>query len=93
MHSFAEGYGLPVAEALAAHVPVIASDIPVFRESGGDRIVAVSPIDGEKWLKTIRAFTPANSPERLQVMAKIKLGHAPTWESYFAAVEAFLESL
>ena len=30
--SFAEGYGLPVVEALALGVPVIASDLPIFRE-------------------------------------------------------------
>ncbi len=32
MPSLAEGYGLPIVEALAANIPVIASDIPVFRE-------------------------------------------------------------
>jgi glycosyltransferase involved in cell wall biosynthesis len=33
--SLAEGFGLPIVEAAAHHVPVIASDIPVFREVGG----------------------------------------------------------
>jgi glycosyltransferase involved in cell wall biosynthesis len=34
--SYAEGFGLPIAEAARRDRPVIASDIPVFREVGGD---------------------------------------------------------
>lgn len=34
--SFAEGFGLPLIEALVHGAPVLARDIPVFREVGGD---------------------------------------------------------
>jgi alpha-1,2-rhamnosyltransferase len=34
--SHEEGFGLPLVEAMHLGVPVIASDIPVFREVGGD---------------------------------------------------------
>ncbi len=40
-----EGFGLPLVEGLAAGVPVVASDLPVFREVGGDQILLFDPTD------------------------------------------------
>ncbi len=40
-----EGFGLPLLEAMAAGVPVVASDISAHREVGGDSITYV-PLDG-----------------------------------------------
>ncbi|WP_069862755.1 MULTISPECIES: glycosyltransferase family 1 protein [Pseudomonas] len=34
--SFVEGFGLPLVEAMQRQLPAMASDIPVFREIGGD---------------------------------------------------------
>ena len=42
--SRAEGYGLPLVEAMAVGTPVIASDIPIFREVGSDAAIYVDPV-------------------------------------------------
>jgi glycosyltransferase involved in cell wall biosynthesis len=41
--SLEEGFGLPVAEAMACGTPVIASDITSLREVGGDAVVYADP--------------------------------------------------
>ncbi len=43
--SLDEGFGMPLLEALAFGVPVVASDIAVFREIAGDRVRYVPPLD------------------------------------------------
>jgi len=43
MPSLAEGFGLPVAEAMATGIPVLCSDIPVFHEISGDHALFFDP--------------------------------------------------
>lgn len=43
--SVAEGFGLPIVEAAHFGAPVIASDIPVFREVGGDGVIYFKAAD------------------------------------------------
>lgn len=61
--SFAEGFGLPPLEAMASGVPVVCSDIPVFREVYGDAVLYVDPNRPESIAAALRALliTPSLS--------------------------------
>lgn len=51
--SHAEGFGLPVVEALTLKVPVIASDIPAFREASQGYARLIDNADGPSWDRAI----------------------------------------
>ena len=62
MPSFAEGFGLPIIEALAVGTPVIASDLPAHREIAGDLAVYRDPTDGPGWLADVSMFADGREP-------------------------------
>jgi glycosyltransferase involved in cell wall biosynthesis len=48
-----EGFGLPMIEALACGTPVVASDLPVLREVGGDAAVYCEMGNVDAWTEAI----------------------------------------
>lgn len=82
MPSLAEGFGLPVSEALALGVPVIASDLPALREAGGDAPEYLDPLDGPAWLRAIHDYTDAAAPRRRAQLARIAAWRAPGWDDH-----------
>jgi glycosyltransferase involved in cell wall biosynthesis len=79
--SFAEGFDLPVLEALALRTPVIASRIPVHEELAGAATV-VDPLDGPAWVAAIEAAIASR--------ARGLESDAPTWESHFETLQTVL---
>lgn len=55
-----EGFCLPVLEAQAHGTPVIASDIPVLREVGGDGCLFVDPADPAAVIAAAASLAPAS---------------------------------
>lgn len=98
MPSFAEGYGLPIAEALSLGVPVIAADIPVFLEISQGLAVLCHPLDGPSWIRAIQALDGRRTScdDRSDFAGRITSPTPfvpPTWPGYFAGVRAFLDTI
>ena len=54
--SYVEGFGLPLVEAMQRGLPAMASDIPVFREIGGDSMAYFGLSEPESLCRLVRRF-------------------------------------
>jgi len=91
--SFIEGFGMPLVEALMLGVPVIASDLPVFREIAGEIPHYLDPLDGPGWRQTVVEFMIQGSVERQTQIGRMANYTPPTWERHFAVVEDLLREI
>ena len=65
--SFVEGFGLPIIESLNNKLPVLASDIPIHREVGGDKIGYFDINDTNDLVNKILSIEKFGIPKELQV--------------------------
>jgi glycosyltransferase involved in cell wall biosynthesis len=91
--SLAEGFGIPLTEALAAGVPVIASDLPVFREIGQGVPELLPPTDHAAWAEAILDYAKPASVRRAAQLARINGFQTPNWGDHFAQIDNFLTEL
>ena len=54
MPSIYEGFGMPVLEAMASNCPVVASNIPVLREVGGDAALYAKVGDSDSFCNVMK---------------------------------------
>lgn len=89
--SFAEGWGFPLIEALAAGTPAICSDIPAFREAGRNLADYIDPLDGLGWLQAVENYAAKGSNERAAQCARIRNFRPLSWPDHFRIIETKLD--
>jgi glycosyltransferase involved in cell wall biosynthesis len=71
--SVAEGYGLPIVEAAQHKVPVIATDIAVFREVAGSGAAYFPLGDRAALMALVKQFSTFERPEREAMAAQVSV--------------------
>lgn len=77
MPSLYEGFGMTLLEAMAARTPVIASDIPVHREAGGDGALYANTLDAKQFTQHIT--TVLTQPDKTKELLKKAESHLATF--------------
>ena len=80
MPSLHEGFGLPLAEAMAAGVSAVASDIPALREVGGETVRYADPHDAESFARAIREALDDREGSQLRAAAARGRARKFRWE-------------
>jgi glycosyltransferase involved in cell wall biosynthesis len=70
MPSFAEGFGVPIIEALAANTPVLCSDIAVFREVAGELADYFDPFSTDSIAASVTRVLTRQDECRRQIRAR-----------------------
>ncbi len=91
--SFAEGYGIPLVEALTLGVPAICSDIPALVEVGAGVPEHLHPLDGAAWRHAILDYASDRSAARAAQLQRLAAWARPDWTAHFGVTDGLLARL
>ena len=88
--TYREGFGLPTIEALQRGVPVVASDVPVLREVGGDFCRYFDPASPDSFAETVAPLLESEEAYRV-LREKVSAYRPVTWDAVSEGMAAILE--
>ena len=90
--SLDEGFGLPLVEAMSVGTPVVASDIPIFREIEGDAALYATATDPVAMVSAIRRLEDPAEWARRSAASRAQAARF-SWDRSAAALLETLEGL
>lgn len=79
--SFAEGYGLPVVEALSLGARVLCNNLPIFHEIVGEKVIYAPVSERSLWISTTREWEISQPVAQDQAEFE-----GPQWRDHFKTV-------
>jgi len=84
--SVAEGFGLPPAESVLLDVPVICTNLPVYREFLGNIPVYLESDDVYLWKQSIRCLAEKYRAGQVRNAGQNPAAQIPSWHNHFNLV-------
>ncbi len=78
--SFAEGFGLPVLEAMACGVPVVVADNTSLKEVAGRAVVLIDPYSTESIVKGLKTLLGDNNKRKRFIRAGLERAKMFSWK-------------
>lgn len=78
--SLSEGFGIPGLEAMNYNCPVIASDIPVFKEIYKDAALYFNPNSAKDIVRCISSVLGDPAKRKIMIEKGLKRAHEESWE-------------
>jgi glycosyltransferase involved in cell wall biosynthesis len=92
-----EGFGLPLLEAMACGTPVIASDLPVLREVGGQAVEYCRVGDVEAWTRAVKGLIDERAHSRARRLERQRQGVARarrfSWSRFAAQMAGVYQTI
>ena len=86
--SLAEGFGLPILEAMAQGTPVVTSQTSATAEAAGGAAALVDPLDHDALGTEVESILTDEDRRSRMIAASIERANACTWEVHADRIEA-----